>query len=96
MGMYFVSRNGQRDLKFKGERLASVSKHSRFGKKTWYTLYRTWGGRYVCQKTTKWFSSVKSTAIVVSYIENIDYFFGAKIARELLGKAGIEFFTWID
>ena len=95
MELCIVVRDGERDLRFQGEQLSSVTKYSIFAKKTEYVLYRTAGSKFVCQQIIS-FLSVRSLAVVVTHLEDIDVFFGTKVARELIFKAGLKYHIWID
>ena len=91
---FLVLRNGNYALKFTGEMLASIHR-SFILKEIFYTLYRTNSDTLICQQVVGGLISVKESAIVATDMDDVNKFFGAKIARELFEKAGAEYFQLV-
>lgn len=71
MDEYTITRDGQRDLKFTGEKLAEVNNKWVAGRENnrWHelTLYRTAGGKYVLQEVyrTMWQGELDSNSATI-------------------------------
>jgi hypothetical protein len=94
---YTVRRDGDRDLCFEGELIASISSRRHEGKANtrWneLALYRTAGGKLVASKIgrTIWQGEVDRYEAVVGDERVISSFFGySDAAKELYEKAGID------
>lgn len=98
-----VARDNDRDLRFKGEKIAWASSspnnaHSNYSRNTgrWteLNLYKTAGGKFVCEQIgrTQWQGEHdRRSALVCDTTDEVMNFFGAGwLAKELYEEAGIE------
>lgn len=103
MEQFIVKRDGERDLKFVGEKIASVSSSSNnasssysgsTGRWTELTLYRTKGGKYVCQQIgrTCWQGEKdRYSGLVCETADKVAEFFGhGWLAKELYEAAEMD------
>lgn len=104
MEQYTVERDGARALKFTGEELASARSHAdqamgsswsgSVGRWTELTLYKTKGGKYVCEKIerTQWQGERDrySGATCDSTEEVMEFFGHGWLAKELYYNADID------
>ena len=106
---YTIERDGQPDLRFTGERIASTANsadrgHSDFSGSTgrWTTLrlYRTTSGKFVCHRIdhTQWQGEQDGhTAEVCADEAAVMAFFGyGDLAKEIYYEAGIQAVQTID
>lgn len=103
MEEFTVSRDNDRDLRFNGEKIAWASSspnnaHSNYSRSTgrWteLRLYKTAGGKFVCESIgrTQWQGEHdRRSAKVCETVEEVIGFFGSGwLAKELYEEAGIE------
>ena len=94
---FTIKRGNDKDLKFIGKELACVDMSYGFYQWIEISLYKTRGGKFVCQK-------INSTAledqclytIVDTEKEVIDFFGSDNMAKELYIRAGIDFYEEIE
>ena len=100
---YVVKRDGDRDIKFKGELIAEAWSSSdrasgnysgSTGRSTELELYRTAKGKYVCSSIgrTQWQGEHdRYSAMVCDTVEDVQAFFEhGWLAKELYRSAGID------
>jgi len=103
MKTIIVKRDNDRDIKSTGETIASVSSsasnaHSGYsgstGRWTELTLYRTKGGKYICEQIgyTQWEGEkTRYSGCVCETIDQVVEFFGTKwLSKDLYENADIE------
>jgi len=103
MEKYIITRDGEQDLKFEGELIASASSSPEsargdysgsVGRWTELRLYRTKGGKYVCQSIgrTQWQGEHdRCKGAVCADAAGVCAFFGASwLAKELFVAAEID------
>jgi hypothetical protein len=103
MEQFIVKRDGKRDLKFAGEKLATVSSSANNarsdysgspGRWTELTLYRTAAGKYVCSQIgyTSWQGEKdRYSGQTCDAVDQIQEFFGhGWLAKELYEAADID------
>lgn len=87
---YRVQRDGERDITFTGERLAQYSSAWRGGRRYTAAVYRTAGGRIVCERIgeTQWHGErTRHEAAICERLEDIAAFFGFDaLAKELYSE----------
>jgi hypothetical protein len=109
MKEHTIKRDNERDLVFTGEQIASVSStpnnasssySGSTGRWTELRLYRTKGGKYVCQSIgrTQWEGEHdRHGAVVCETAEAVCEFFGSSwLAKELYENAGIDCAERVD
>ena len=109
MEKFTLTRDGERDLTFTGETIASASSSPEsargdysgsVGRWTELHLYRTKGGKYVCQSIgrTQWQGEHdRFKAAVCDDAAGVCEFFGAsRLAKELFDEAGIDCAERVD
>lgn len=103
MDEHIVERDNDSDIKFRGELIASESSSNNNassyysgspGRWTTLALYRTAGGRYVCEQVghTQWQGEHdrRSGAVCETVDEVIEFFGHGWLAKQLYAEAGIE------
>lgn len=97
MKEFIIENDNQPDIKFIGELLGSVSSgegDEGAGRWTVLNLYKTKGGKYVCQTVghTQWVDEkTRYKAEVCETAEDVQKFFGYRwLAKELYLAAGID------
>lgn len=89
-----IKRDGDRDIKIKGEIVGEAASREETGRWAELTLYRTAGGRYVCQQIgrTIWEGEHDRHSAAVCYTtEEVVGFFGVGwLAKQIYDSAGID------
>ena len=106
---FIVERDGQPDLRFTGEKIGSTSNspdngHPDFsgstGRWTVLRLYRTDGGKYVCERIqrTQWQGEQDvAEAEVCDTLDGVFSFFGyGRLAKEVYYEADVQAVQTID
>lgn len=95
---YTLKRDDARDITFTGAEIASASSKGRSretGRWTEITLYRTAGGKYICETVghTQWEGEkIRHSVEVVDSLEAVPDIFGAGwLAKELYAEGGVPF-----
>lgn len=104
METIIVERDNDADLRFQGEKIASASSHHYEGPRnirwTELTLYRTQGGKLVCEEVgqTRWDGErTRYSAIVANAESELVKALGyGWLAKELYDSAGIEYVEDIE
>lgn len=96
MEAFDIQRDGKTDLKFTGEQVASASSKAVYndgGRWTVLKLYKTKGGKYVCQSIgrTCWEGETDrySGEVCNTEAEVIAFFGHGRLAKELYHEAGL-------
>jgi len=88
-----VKRDNELDIEFDGELVGSVKSEEKTGRWTELSVYKTHGGKYVCEKKgcTKWAGeSTRFSGAVCESIDKVIQFFGAsRLAKELYAECDI-------
>lgn len=96
METFTVQRDNDRDLRFSGELVAEASSHCQgdAGRWTELKLYRTKGGKFICQQIgrTQWDGERDrfSGTVCTTETEVVDFFGHGWLAKELYANAGID------
>lgn len=104
MENYTVERDNEPALTFSGEKIASVSSYTTSNATRWrwteLTLYRTQGGRYVCEQVgrTRWQGEhTRHAATIADDTAGVIEFFGhGWLAKDLYDEAHIDASEHVD
>lgn len=94
MEQWTIIRDGAPDMRFTGEMLAGVDSEWKGGRRLTLQLYRTAGGRYVCERIgrTQWQGEhERHEGHVCDSIADVAEFFGfGHLSKRLYDSAGID------
>lgn len=100
MKQYRIDRDGKRALSFRGEELAGVREEVGTGHFLRLAIYRTAGGRYVCEREwiTQWQNERDSSeAIVCDTVAQVQAFFAfGDVSKRLYDAAGIDYSEQVE
>lgn len=100
MDTFTLERDNDRDIRFKGELIATARSRESGGRWTELALYKTQGGTFICHQIgrTMWGRERdRFSAAICRSNEEIINFFGLRwLAKELYGEAGIDTAQQVD